>query len=182
MDNSYVAGFCVGFLIVLFVFLIFKVINKNKKQCEYDERQILARNSAYKTSFFTSISYMALISVLDSFDIKWAEFGTQMILGIILSVCVFCSICIFKDAYRSYTENSIKRNIFLFVIVIISNITAFVINVAIDGETMFTNGLLTYHSVNLFVGIMFTILLIMVIIKHMINKRTVEDEEWRIYD
>ncbi len=177
MNDFYVAGFCVGLFLVLFVFLIIRVFNKNKTKTEYDERQILARNSAYKTSFFTLIGYMALIALLDSFDFKWAEFDIQIFLGIFLSVGVFVTICIFKDAYFSYNEKSMKSFLSVCLVLGLMNILAFVMNVVIDGETIFTDGLLNDNSTNLFVGILFIILLIMSIIKKMISKRTVEDEE-----
>ena len=177
MNDFYVAGFCVGLFLVLFVFLIIRVLNKNKTKTEYDERQILARNSAYKTSFFTLMGYMALITLLDSIGLKWAEFDVQMILGILISTGVFCSICIFKDAYMSYNEKSMKSYILLFAVVIISNLLAFVMNVVIDGEMILTNGMLNDNLTNLFLAIIFAIFLILIIIKNMISKRTVEDEE-----
>ena len=177
MNEFYVAGFCVGLFLVLSVFLIVRILNNNKTKTEYDERQILARNSAYKTSFFTLMSYMALIALLDSFDFKWAEFDLQMLLGIFISVGVFCSICIFKDAYFSYNEKSMKSFLSVCIVLVAMNISAFVMNVVFGDEALFENGLLTHYSANLFVAILFTILLIMSIIKNMISKRTVEDEE-----
>lgn len=176
MNGYYVAGFCVGLLIVLIVFTLLNARNKNKKN-DFDERQILARNSAYRSSFFTLLGYMALITLLDSIGLKWAEFGVQTILGILISTGVFCSICIFKDAYMSYNEKSMKSYILLFAVVIISNLLSFVMNVVIDGEMILTNGMLNDHSINLFLAILFAIFLILIIIKNMISKRTVEDEE-----
>ncbi len=177
MNEFYVAGFCVGLFLVLFVFLIVRILNNNKTKTEYDERQILARNAAYKTSFFSLMGYMALIALLDSFDFKWAELSVQMILGIFISVGVFVTICIFKDAYFSYNEKSMKSFLSICIVLGLMNILAFVMNVVFGDKLLFENGLLTYHSINLFVGILFTILLIMSIIKNMISKRTVEDEE-----
>ena len=177
MNEFYVAGFCVGLFLVLFVFLLIKAFNKNKTKCEYDERQILARNSAYKTSFFTLIGYMALVAMLDSMGLKWAELGIQMILGILLSVGVFVTICIFKDAYFSYNEKSMKSYFLLCIAIMVLNLVAFIMNTVLDGESILTDGLLNYNATNLFVSILFAIFLIMVIIKGMISKRTVEDEE-----
>ena len=159
MNDFYVAGFCVGLFLVLFVFLIIRVLNQNKTKTEYDERQILARNSAYKTSFFTLIGYMALIALLDSFDLKWAELDIQIFLGIFISVGVFVTICIFKDAYFSYNEKSMKSFLSVCLVLGLMNILAFVINVVFGDEVLFENGLLTHYSTNLFVGILFTILL-----------------------
>ena len=177
MNEFYVAGFCVGLFVVLFVYLYINVFKKNKKQNEYDERQILARNSAYKTSFFTLIGYMALIALLDSFDLKWAEVDIQIFLGILLSVGVFVTICIFKDAYFSYNEKSMKSYFLLCIAIMVLNLVAFIMNTVLDGESILTDGLLNYNATNLFVSILFAIFLIMVIIKGMISKRTVEDEE-----
>jgi len=177
MSGYYVAGFCVGLFLVLFVFLIIRILNNNKTKTEYDERQILARNSAYKASYFTLMSYMALIALLDSFDFKWAEFDTQMLLGILISVTVFVTICIFKDAYFGYNEKSIKAFLPLAIVLGFMNVLAFVMNVVVGDEVLFENGLLTHNSTNLFIGILFIILFIVIIIKNVISKRTVEDEE-----
>lgn len=176
MSESYVTGFFVGLFVVLFIFLLLNKSKKNKKQCEYDERQILARNSAYKNSFFTLMIYMALCGLFDSCGFKWADLGFQMILGILISVGVFVTICIFKDAYFSYNEKSMKSYIILCVLIIASNTLAFVLNV-FDGVSIFTDGLLNRHAINLILAVLFAIILIVAIIKGMISKRTVEDEE-----
>ena len=177
MNEFYVAGFCVGLFLVLFVSLLIKAFNKNKTKCEYDERQILARNSAYKTSFFTLMGYMALIALLDSFDFKWAELDIQMLSGIFISVGVFVTICIFKDAYFSYNEKSMKSYFLLCIAIMVLNLVAFIMNTVLDGESILTDGILNYNATNLFVSILFAIFLILIIIKNMISKRTVEDEE-----
>ena len=57
------------------------------------------------------------------------------------------------------------------------NLVAFIMNTVLDGESILTDGILNYNATNLFVSILFAIFLIMVIIKGMISKRTVEDEE-----
>lgn len=91
-------------VVVLFVAIV--RLFKNKK-ANYDERQLLARNIAYKFSFFFLMFYCFICGLLHTFTVKWAGAEVQMFLGIILSFSLFLAISILKDAYFS---NSQKRN------------------------------------------------------------------------
>ncbi len=91
-------------VVVLFVAIV--RLFKNKK-ANYDERQLLARNIAYKFSFFFLMFYCFICGLLHTFNVKWAGAEVQMFLGIILSFSLFLAISILKDAYFS---NSQKRN------------------------------------------------------------------------
>lgn len=172
----WVIGFLTGLLLVFAVSAIISIIKKknNKKTAEYDERQILARGSAFSTAFFTSMIYMIVCAMLDILEVKWAEFSVQMFLGLFLSATVFASVCILKDAY--FTDRS-KRMPFIviFLLVIVSNMFALIMNI-IDGESMLTNGILNSNIINAGAAVMFIVILIVTIIKSIMDKKAVEEE------
>lgn len=176
MDTYSVLGFAVGVLVVLLIVLFVKKVSNKNQNCEYDERQILARNSAYKTSFFTLLIYMAVSAMLSIFDVQWATLDVQMILGIILSVMVFAGICIFKDAYFTYDGKNMKSFLILACFCGPINLILFFTDL-FGGEEMITNGMLNNNIMSLIYGLLFTTIIIMIIIKRIISKRTVEDEE-----
>lgn len=172
----WVIGFITGIFVVIAISIIFALIAKkknNKKPAEYDERQILARGSAFSTAFFTSMIYMIVCAMLDILEVKWAEFSVQMFLGLFLSATVFASICILKDAY--FTDRS-KRMPFIviFLLVIVSNLFALIMNI-IDGESMLTNGILNTNIINAGASVMFIVILIVTIIKSIMDKKAVEE-------
>lgn len=175
--DYYSIGFVAGLLAVFILLPILKKFNKKKGVGDFDERQLIARNTAYKNAFFSFMLYSVLCAMLDVFEIKWAEVSIQMFLGIFISVGVFFTIAIFNDAYFSYTEKNSNSYIILCAIIIISNCISFIINVVFEEASILTNGMLNQNVLNLFIVVLFTVLLIMVIIKNVINKRTVEDEE-----
>lgn len=177
-ENLYwVLGFITGLLIVVTASIIIRVVVKKKngtdKAVEYDERQVLARGTAYSTAFFTSLIYMILCAMLDVMEIKWAELNVQMFFGLFLSATVFASICILKDAY--FTDRS-KRMPFIviFLLVIVSNLFALIMNI-IDGESMLTNGILNTNIINAGASVMFIVILIVTITKSIMDKKAVEE-------
>lgn len=169
----YVLGFIAGLLLVFVVRLI--VSKKRKTKCEYDERQLLARNSAYKTSFFTLVVYSIFCALMDIMEIKWAQLNVQMFIGVFISIGVFFTICIFKDAYFGYSTKNMRSFIILSIAVIAVNLFAFIMNVLTDEASIFTDGLLNQNFTNILVAGVFAIFLIVLIIKKVINKRTVEE-------
>lgn len=170
----YVLGFIAGLLLVFIVSFI--AGKKRKTKCEYDERQLLARNSAYKYSFFTLVAYSVFCALMDVSEIKWAQLNVQMFIGVFVSVGVFFTICIFKDAYFGYSTKSMRSIIILYIVVIAVNLLAFIMNVLHDEASMFTDGLLNQNFTNVLVAGVFAIFLMVIIIKKVINKRTVEEE------
>lgn len=174
MDGIYALGFVLGILIVLLIVIFVK--KANMKNCEYDERQILARNTAYKNSFFTVLLYMALTAMLSVCDVQWATLDVQMLIGIILSAMVFVGICIFKDAYFTYDGKNMKSFLILACICGPVNLILFITDL-IDGVKILTNGMLNNNIMPLLYGSLFTVIVVMTIIKGIISKRAVEDEE-----
>lgn len=179
LENVYwVLGFITGILIVFVVSVIVSAIVKKKngssKSVEYDERQILARGTAYSTAFFASMIYMILCAMLDILEIKWAELNVQMLFGLFISITVFASICILKDAYFTASSKKLPL-IVMFLLATALNLFALIMNI-VDGESMLTNGILNSNTINAGVAVMFIIILIVTIIKNIMDKKAVEEE------
>ena len=178
--SDYTLGFLIGFSIIIVIFLIVAVVlrRKNCSKTEYDERQLIARNAAYKYSFFTLVFYCILCGMLDIVGVKWAETELQMFLGMFISVAVFVVICIFKDAYFGIEKG--KKNFYTFFYcsgtVTVIQALNFVLNVIVDKEPIITNGMLNSNLIPLFCAVVFLIMMIATVIKLIINKKECEEE------
>ncbi len=176
--SDYAIGFLIGFSIVIVIFIIVAIIlNKKCGKTEYDERQLIARNAAYKYSFFTLVFYCILCGMLDVVGVKWAETELQMFLGMFISVAVFVVICIFKDAYFGIEKG--KKNFYTFfycsgTLTVIQALN-FVLNVIVDKEPIITNGMLNSNLMPLFCAVVFLIMMIATVIKLIINKKEREE-------
>ena len=156
--------------IVVFVAI---VRSKRVKKANYDERQLLARNTACKSSFFFLLIYCFTCGLLHLFDIHWANTAIQMFLGVILSFALFIALCIIKDAYFS---NSPKHNtyavIFFFSYGVLSII--YLLNGLARGKTLMDNGVLSELFLYLVSSVCFWILGIISVIKLFKEKRGAE--------
>ena len=162
--------------VVLAVIIITNVIKKHKNsKDEYDERQILARNIAYKCAFFTLLFYNLVCAVLSAAEIKWADTTAQIFIGICLSTFVFIALCIMRDAYftQKRTMNSFLIFSFSMSIVALFNI----ISTVSSGEGFVSDSGLNLNVIPFCYGIMFFGSGIVAVIKKIINnKQAVEDE------
>lgn len=178
--SEYTIGFLIGFSVVILIFLIIAIVLKckNNHATEYDERQLISRNTAYKYSFFTLVFYCILCGMLDIADIKWAETVIQMFLGTFIAVTVFVVICIFKDAYFGIKKG--KNNIYTFLYfsatITVVQIFSFIFNVFIDKDPVITNGMLNSNLVPLLCAVAFLIMIIATIIKLVLNRKEREEE------
>lgn len=97
-------------LAILAVIFIVAVAAKSVAQGDYDERQEIARGSAFRYAYFTLILYF-IISELTSYYLQhnWCNGLTNVICGICLSAVVFGAIAIWKDAYVKLNQKA-KNN------------------------------------------------------------------------
>lgn len=173
MNRAYVLGIICGTVFVLIFVLITYITNKKRGECQFDERQILARGKAFKAGFFTMISYFMVYGILDIFEIQWCQNFVGIMLGIFLGITVFAVVATHKDAYIAMNEK-LSRLIVLGIFVIVSNLIVAVDNLN-DGK-MIVNGMLTNYSLNLFIAIIWTVLLVVQIL-HIIKQKAVERED-----
>ena len=106
---EYMMGFMVGIIIVLIAALLLKkVFTKNGlyEKCEPDERQILARGTAYKIAFYAILVWNAFGYILHSMKVLKGEWmGDVCFFGLLMGVMVYVIVCIIKDAYLGTAKN-----------------------------------------------------------------------------
>lgn len=73
----------------------------SNKKC-YDERQIAEQGKSFRNGFITAVAYMMLLSVLDTYGVRFEEFSDPMYIGIALCGAVTAITMIIKDAYDTF--------------------------------------------------------------------------------
>ena len=130
-------------IIIVAVFLLIMIARiKKVRKAQYDERQLLARNAAFRYSFFFLLFYCFVCAVLQICKVIWAELAIQMFLGIILSLSLFVALCIIKDAYfstsKKYNTNAV---IFFFAYGVVNTVD--LLYGIVKGKTFWENGQLS---------------------------------------
>ncbi len=166
-------------LVALLVWLTRKLggkIDLEGKKGAYDERQMLARGVAYKYAFFTLMIGMVIISLLGEVaGIKLFMSMAGVWIVVCISLAVFATICIMKDAYMSLYEN-VKGVVIMFSAVALINIAVGISNF-VDGVPLVENGVLSTRHVNLIVGILFVYILPVFIGRVIYNNKQLEKDE-----
>lgn len=102
MNDSlpFVLGFFVAFIIIMMV----TAIKKNNRN--FDERQLMARNEAFKGGFIASLSYIAISEVVCIvIGREWITPSCNLAFAVSIPCLVFAIICIVKEAYLSIKQN-----------------------------------------------------------------------------
>ena len=159
--------------VVVVLFVAIACLFRNKK-ANYDERQLLARNAAYKGAFFFLIVYCFTCGLLRIFDVKWADTSIQMFLGIIISFALFLAISILKDAFFS---NSQKRNMQSIISFFSSGIVSvmFFLSGLGKGDVLWNNSGLSILALFLIASVCSFVLGILSAIKMNLEKRGAEN-------
>ena len=135
---------CICVVILIVTVLVAK---KNEKK-KYDERQLVARNAAFKTAFLVLAGYCFLCACLNLLDIRWAASEIQMLIGVIISITAFACICINKDAYFGFNDK--HPIIFIVLIYLLSIVTTVCVFCFIyKGEPLISNGQVSIFVINL---------------------------------
>jgi len=155
---AYNAGLLVGMLVgvgvgLLLVALAFKFVKVKKgSNFAYDERQQMARGRGFKYAYVTSIVYNGVLCLVTVAEIGIpVEQGVLIMFGIMLSVLVYAVYCILHDAYVSLNENA---NRLMIVFIFMGGINLLIGIMHIVHGTMVEEGILTFHGMNLFCGIL----------------------------
>ncbi|MCR5032948.1 MAG: hypothetical protein K6A92_08795 [Lachnospiraceae bacterium] len=159
-------GLIIGIVIV-------KSISTDGRFAQYDEMQQRARGVAYKYGFYTMTGCLALVIVLDLFDIRLPM--EQNLIYMLIFLCgltVQACTSIWKDAYVGLNT---KMSRFLPAMVIIALFNLFVGISAIARGGMISEGLLQTPFINLSLAVIFVILAIVGGLKMLVNKREEED-------
>lgn len=162
MSFAYFLGVLCGLAVVAIVCAI--LAHKNRKAGnvswgEYDERQQMARNLAFKYAFFTLIIFDAVNAlVVDVMEVRWSDAITATMIGLCLALSVFACICIWKEAYLSLSTQP-KGMLPILLLGTGLNLAIGLFNLHRYG-LFDPNGLLTFRSLNLIVGLMCLFILI----------------------
>lgn len=165
------AGILIGVLVIMVMLKITKTDGKMK--CEYDERQAALRGNGYRYGFFTilicNIVYGLLWMSLSSLPI---DTGAAMILSGLVGVGVQVTYCIWHDCYFSLNE---QRTRVMIAFVIIGGInTVLGVHNLLSGSAI-ENGVLNFHCVNLFCGLLFVEIFVVLLLKHLCGDREREE-------
>lgn len=167
MSFTFGIGAVAGVLSVMVVVLIMKK-TKNKK-CEYDERQIAARRTAFKAGFITFVLceltvFLTEIAIEEPLVIIVP--GFLSILIILISALVFVEVSIFSDAYFTPNNPCSKKWVITMIIIGIIAIIQFIR----QDEAW-------YKYMNLSCGSFILLIMASVGIKALISKRAGKSEE-----
>lgn len=124
---------------------------------DYDERQILARGRAFMWGFFSLMICLMVYGLTDMLMEPWCDTLTGCIICICVSLLVFASICIRQDAFAGIGQKR-KRNLTVLLVLTLANLLFGVTHI-IDGDLL-RDGVLSFRSVSLIVGITTGIVLV----------------------
>ncbi len=168
--------FAVCFLIVCLVWsgILLALRKKDQKQIAYDERQLLARNNAYKYSFFVLLLYIVIKELLVLFDAVsfYITPESSIGIGLFLSLGTFVVISTLRDAYTPANA----RNPFI----IFTLLGAYQLYLGIS-DAVKAGGLLYDGKLNipipLSIGALFIVVCIAQLIKFISDKTAETDED-----
>ena len=162
-------------MVFLAVFAVLVILKNRYSESRYDERQLSARNNAYKYSFFVLLFYIILCAVLDVCEIKWAQTSIQMLIGLLLSVVVLTVICIIKDAYFGVSGKLNVVYVLILLAVAVLNGCEFISGIQND-EILIDNGELSMGIFPALLSIVFLAISVAIMVKYTVNKKHTEDE------
>ena len=173
MNTAMALGFVTGILIVAIVCTVMAKMAK-KKGCvgrgKYDERQQIARGKAFTWAYAVLLVYLAVWMVFRTMEIPFFMEGASVIIGALLSIAVFVGYSIFHDAYFKASESPRTW------LIIISAISLLNMGIGVGkllrGETIAER---LYNNMNLFVGALFVVVLVCVVIKRAVDRSSGED-------
>ena len=170
-SKAYYFGIAAGVLAAAIVVIILRTILKKKTDVfsnEYDERQKAIQGTGYKLAYFTMMILVALgglISVvMEKFPLSITQFA---IVCIVVSVCVFVTYCIVKDAYLSFRTK--RKNILCIWLAVGA------VNLAMAFIPGLTGEITEVSFVNLLVGIALLYLSIVMLVKTLIERKGGEE-------
>ncbi len=169
MNTAMALGFVTGILVVAIVCTVMAKMAKKKGvigKGEYDERQQIARGKAFTCAYATLLVYLAVWMVFRTMEIPFFTEGVSVILGALLSIAVFVGHSIFHDAYFKASESPRTW------LIIISGVSLLNLGIGVGrllrGETIADR---LYNNMNLFVGALFMIVLVCVVVKRAVDRR-----------
>lgn len=165
----------VSFMALIIFLIVYAVIAYNvysSRKIKYDERQKYMQGIAYKYGFFTIILATAGNGFIKYYTkSSWGTPLTESFTIICIGIIVFFTICVFKDAYFSYSERPVKsiiQSIFLFTLIGAINLYTGILK---QQEIIAQHSTVKFNNINLISGILIlladVIIIARVIMEHL---------------
>lgn len=159
---AFVIGLAIGLLVVAICLAASKKGDETKNQ--FDERQELVRGIGFKYGFFTLMISNAVLLFLKVLEVPlFGNMEVAMTVSIVAGVAVFASYCIWNDGYFALNENR-KSLLIMFGLIGALNIVIGIANLI--AGVVIENGALTFRSTNLFCALLFLVIFVVLLLKH----------------
>lgn len=165
-------------LVIFMILFYFMILAPGQRRTgtEYDERQLLARNKAYKYSFIFLLLYCTTCALLEILEIKWAIAPVMLFIGTVGSVTLFVTICIIKDAYNEFRLKNKPSGIWSICLLYGTwGIVRFCRLVFEKGESVLTDGMLNGNVIYLVYSVMLLTMLIVKVISDLVKRAGAEE-------
>ena len=169
--KAYSLGFVVGIMVVAVTIIIIRNVLKKKTSVfsnEYDERQKAVQGVGYKIAYMTTLALVALGGVaslwMEKFPLSMMEFAITVIW---ISISIFVTYCIMKDAYLSFRAN---RKALLAIW-----LAAGAVNIAMSFIPMISGETASISYTNLLTGIALLYLSVVMGVKALIERKGGEE-------
>ena len=172
MNMEKTMGFIVGLLVAAVIAALVAVIAKRKGvgRGAYDERQQIARGKAFSMAYFTLLIYLAVWLIMRALEMPFAMQTMSVFIGVLASLGVFVGYSIFHDAYFKASESP-RAWITIICAIGLVNLGIGVARL-IRSETIVER---LYDNMNLFMGLLFMVVLACIVIKRAIDRRGAEE-------
>jgi hypothetical protein len=147
---------------------------RNRRSADYDERQMVLQDRAYRHAFFAVMIFCACHFLLVSVTGPSLSDGGSSLIGIFLGVLVYGGECIWNDAYFPFRQKG-RRIIWLWGLLTAINLAVLVVR-GITRADWFRDGMLTLDQMTpLVTVVVFGGLLAVSIVKWVVSRKEEAD-------
>lgn len=162
-----IIGAIIGIILVILILKLTKTDGDIK--CKYDERQELVRGKGFKYAFFTLLFYnFAAACLTVAFEEIPIDSSGFLMIGVIIQLLVYVTYAIWNEAYFSLNENP-KKVMVALALIGLFNLFLGICQMA-EGRFL-ENGVLTFRSMNFFIGIVMIIIFLVLAVKQICRRR-----------
>lgn len=152
--KNYVLGLLCGLALAAVLRILLHIWAKKKLgqcSCDYDERQAAIRGRGFHLAYLTALTVLILGGLAELITgVQWCSLFTFAMIALWISICVFTTYCIVKDAY--FTLRSKRRMLMIILLAAGAiNIAVGILNAA-NGVSIAEDGILNLGFVNLLTG------------------------------
>lgn len=162
--------------LIVTALLVYVIVNAKKKDNHFDEMQLIKRAKGYKIGYFILLIGLTAYAGLSAYnpDLKnRVEPTIAVFIIMMISILIFAIYCIFNEAFFTIGENSKGYAMVCVAMILLNGIGGY--NSISEGEFL-KDGVLGYDGTgNLIVTAVFTVILICIIVKSIMNKREADE-------